>query len=51
MSVVEEKPDVAYVKGGPFSKAGVELPAAAAHVFWKRREKWEVKQEGAKYLD
>jgi len=51
MSVVAENPDVAYVKGGPFAKAGVELPAAAAHVFWKRREKWEVEQEGVKYVE
>jgi len=51
MSVVEENPGVAYVKGGPFSKAGVELPTASAHIFWKRREKWEVEQQGLQYID
>ena len=50
MSVVVENPDIAYVKGGPFSKAGVALPPAAVHLFWKRREEWEVEQEGLQYL-
>jgi hypothetical protein len=51
MSVVSENPDIAYVKGGPFAKAGVPLPLAGAHVWWKRREKWEVAQEGVKLID
>lgn len=34
MSVVKEAPDTAYVKGGPFSRLGVELPEVAAHVWW-----------------
>jgi len=41
MSVVVENPDIAYVKGGPFSKLRVDLPPPRAHVFWRRREKWE----------
>lgn len=51
MSIVAENPDVAYVKGGPFSKLGVALPPAAAHVWWKRREAWEKAEEGLQYMD
>lgn len=51
MSVVSENPDIAYVKGGPFAKAGVPLPPPGAHVWWKRRENWEVAQEGVKLID
>jgi len=51
MSVVSEAPDLAYVKGGPFSKFGVEIPPAAAHVFWRRAEKWEAKPEGLAVID
>lgn len=51
MSVVAENPDIAYVKGGPFAKVGVELPPPGAHVWWKRREKWERPQEGAQLID
>lgn len=36
MSVVKENPDLAYVKGGPFSKLGVDLPEVAAHVWWSK---------------
>jgi len=52
MSVVVEKPDVAYVKGGPFSRLGVQLPPAGAHVFWRSREKWEeAPKEGVRVID
>jgi hypothetical protein len=51
MSVVNENPDVAYVKGGLFTKLGVELPPVGAHGFWRRRERWEKPQEGAKLIE
>jgi hypothetical protein len=36
----------AYVKGGLFTKNGIELPPPGAEVFWNRREKWEKPTEG-----
>lgn len=41
MSVGEENPEQAYLKGGLFVKTGVELPKAVVDVFWRRREEWE----------
>lgn len=35
-----------YVKGGLFTKAGIELPPPGAEIFWHRREKWERPTEG-----
>jgi len=51
MSVVVENPDLAYVKGGMFAKTGVELPVAGAHVWWRRKEKWEVAEEGVRVVE
>jgi len=41
MSIGEENPNQAYLKGGLFVKTGAELPKAVVDVFWRRREKWE----------
>jgi hypothetical protein len=51
MSIVEENPDVAFVKGGLFCKAGTELPPPNLELFWKRKEAWEVPAKGAKVID
>lgn len=41
MSVGDENPEQAYLKGGLFVKTGVELPKAVLDVFWRRKEAWE----------
>ncbi|QDS75831.1 hypothetical protein FKW77_001133 [Venturia effusa] len=37
---------IGYVKGGLFTKAGIDLPPPGAEVFWHRREKWEKPTDG-----
>lgn len=38
---VSEKPDIVFVKGGLFAKAGHKLPLPFKEQFWRRREPWE----------
>jgi hypothetical protein len=48
---VKENPELAYVKGGLFAKAGVELPAPGYEVWWKRHEPWEEPVKGAMVIE
>ena len=41
-----EEQKIAYVKGGLFTKSGIELPPPGAEIFWNRREKWEEPTKG-----
>jgi len=50
MSVVEENPETAFVKGGLFVKS-MALPKPAAEIFCERKEKWEPSVEGAQIID
>ncbi|KUJ09848.1 uncharacterized protein LY89DRAFT_690244 [Mollisia scopiformis] len=38
----------AYVKGGLFTKNGIEIPPPGAEIFWHRREQWEEPTAGIK---
>lgn len=51
MSVVEEAPDTAYVKGGLFAKHGTELPPVGYEVYFKRSEPWETAAKGAHVVE
>jgi hypothetical protein len=51
MSIVQEVPETAFVKGGLFAKTGVELPPPGYEVWWKKREKWELPAVGAVVID
>jgi hypothetical protein len=51
MTVVQESPETAFVKGGLFAKGGVALPPPGYEVWWKNREKWEVPAVDAVVVD
>jgi hypothetical protein len=46
MTVVDEAPDIAFVKGGLFAKNGYEIPPATVEQFWRNAEQWEKPGEG-----
>jgi hypothetical protein len=50
MTVVKERPEAAFLKGGLFAKFGVGLPAPGKEQFWRRAEKWEKPHEGVATL-
>jgi hypothetical protein len=50
MTVVKERPEIAFLKGGLFVKFGVDLPAPGREQFWRRAEKWEKPHEGVATL-
>ena len=47
MTIVDENPGLAFVKGGLFVASGIEMPKPGLDIFWKRAEKWEKPVEGA----
>lgn len=51
MTIVRERPDNTFVKGGLFRKFGVDLPKPALQLFVRRRESWEVGIEGVLELN
>jgi hypothetical protein len=51
MTVVRERPDNTFVKGGLFKKFGVNLPKPALQLFVRRREPWEVGMKGVQELN
>jgi hypothetical protein len=50
MSIVAEKPDNAFVKGGLFAKNGYVIPPAVLEVYWRNAERWEKPTEGVARL-
>jgi len=50
MTVVKQRPEIAFLKGGLFAKFGVDLPAPGREQFWRRAEKWEKPHEGVTTL-
>lgn len=51
MTIVDEHPENAFLKGGLFRKSGVELPRPVAEIFRQRAGDWEVPLEGVALLD
>lgn len=51
MTVIAERPESAYVKGGIFRKFGVELPKPVAQIFMKNKLNWEEPLSGAMEID
>lgn len=51
MSVVQEQPEQAFVKGGLFARQGTALPKPGMEVFWGRHEAWEEQQKGVKVME
>lgn len=47
MTIADENPGLAFVKGGLFVASGIEMPKPGLDIFWKRAEKWEKPVEGA----
>jgi hypothetical protein len=50
-SIVAEAPETAFVKGGLFAKAGIDLPVATVQIWMKRKEKWEMPFEGMEAVE
>ncbi|CZR54368.1 uncharacterized protein PAC_04252 [Phialocephala subalpina] len=51
MTIVAEKPETAFLKGGLFAKFGYGLPAPGREQFWRRAEKWEKPREGVTLIE
>ncbi|KFY63694.1 hypothetical protein V496_03795 [Pseudogymnoascus sp. VKM F-4515 (FW-2607)] len=51
MTVIAERPESAYVKGGIFRKFGVELPKPVAQIFMNNKLSWEEPLSGAMEID
>ncbi|KFX94378.1 hypothetical protein V490_04377 [Pseudogymnoascus sp. VKM F-3557] len=51
MTIVDEHPENAFLKGGLFRKSGVELPRPVAEIFRQRAGDWEVPLEGVALID
>jgi hypothetical protein len=50
LTLVKERPETAFLKGGLFAKFGVDLPAPGREQFWRRAEKWEKPHGGVTTL-
>lgn len=50
-STVDSAADLAFVKGGLFVKSGITLPPPGQHVYWKRAEPWENKDNGVNVFE
>ena len=50
-SIVSEAPETAYVKGGLFAKAGIDIPPATVQIWMRRKEKWEAPYEGMQTVE
>ena len=46
MSRVKEKPEMTFLKAGPFAESGFALPPPVYEQFWRRAEVWEKPFEG-----
>ena len=41
MTIADENPKLAFVKGGLFVASGIGMPKPGLDIFWKRAERWE----------